>query len=501
MKKLTQILSLFCLLILFSSCNESSTKNEAEDISLSAPVETCDPGDAVVDSTLNLEGSQYFPLFGYETGPYQKAGTTSTAGFADYLELVNSELGGINGVPIVYEVLEYGYNSDKGEAFFCAAKQTHGADKITIVSPMSTGLTYRFLAEESSGNEIPAVLSIGYGLKGNNSNFYKSFFNTVANYPKKLMKSFETMLRSIGDPATLTEDKSVTFVNLYHNSVYGKETLIPFEILSSLYATDTEENDIIINTVNLSIPHGASLEDMQSAWDEAGISQADFVNVQYWGEGCNTVLELLKANGVAAENTMFGQWCPGFLNDEALSNGVKAVFPYSYNANTVMDKIKSTVYETDQKGRFLSKEGYSVADIGKGTYLQGVSNALLAILAIDQAQEMVGEARVVTAEEVKAALRNLTVTDEKLQKYLVMDAADPEKSILHAFETSCRDHIGNGQLYVHEYDKSSQNWVYNASLSSNYTYPKAGVEAYIQREATSDEVFNNGLVDTGFCDK
>ena len=57
---------------------------------------------------------QFFPLLVYRSGPYAPNGIPFANGFADYLNLVNSRDGGINGVKITYEECETGYATDRG---------------------------------------------------------------------------------------------------------------------------------------------------------------------------------------------------------------------------------------------------------------------------------------------------------------------------------------------------------------------------------------------------
>ena len=46
---------------------------------------------------------QFFPLLVYRTGPYGPNGTPWANGKLDYIKLINSRDGGINGVKITYE--------------------------------------------------------------------------------------------------------------------------------------------------------------------------------------------------------------------------------------------------------------------------------------------------------------------------------------------------------------------------------------------------------------
>jgi branched-chain amino acid transport system substrate-binding protein len=53
---------------------------------------------------------QFFPGLPYRTGPYAPNGVPWANGYSDYLKLVNAK-GGINGVKIIYEECETGYDT------------------------------------------------------------------------------------------------------------------------------------------------------------------------------------------------------------------------------------------------------------------------------------------------------------------------------------------------------------------------------------------------------
>jgi hypothetical protein len=56
---------------------------------------------------------QFFPGLPYRTGAYAPNGVPWANGYADYLKLVNAR-GGINGVKIIYEECDTGYDTARG---------------------------------------------------------------------------------------------------------------------------------------------------------------------------------------------------------------------------------------------------------------------------------------------------------------------------------------------------------------------------------------------------
>src|ERR1044072_8607384 len=60
------------------------------------------------------QDSVYVPLLSYRTGPFAVSGIPIMSGMADYLNMLNERDGGINGVKIVVEECETGYDTKKG---------------------------------------------------------------------------------------------------------------------------------------------------------------------------------------------------------------------------------------------------------------------------------------------------------------------------------------------------------------------------------------------------
>ena len=57
---------------------------------------------------------QYFPLQSYRVGPYAAGGTGFFGGFIDYMNLINTRDGGVNGVKLVWDECETQYEVERG---------------------------------------------------------------------------------------------------------------------------------------------------------------------------------------------------------------------------------------------------------------------------------------------------------------------------------------------------------------------------------------------------
>src|SRR3569832_1889609 len=104
---------------------------------------------------------QFFPELPYRTGPYAPNGVPWANGYVDYLKLVNAK-GGINGVKVVFEECETGYDTARGVECYERLKGKHGG--ATVFQPLSTGITFA-LTEIAPGDKIP-LITAGYGRSG-----------------------------------------------------------------------------------------------------------------------------------------------------------------------------------------------------------------------------------------------------------------------------------------------------------------------------------------------
>ena len=103
---------------------------------------------------------QFVPVNMYWVGPNAPGGSGISAGFIDYLKLINDRDAGINGVRLTWEKCETEYNNARGVECYERSKQK-GPTGATVVHPLSTGITYA-LIEKGTADKIP-IVSIGYG--------------------------------------------------------------------------------------------------------------------------------------------------------------------------------------------------------------------------------------------------------------------------------------------------------------------------------------------------
>ncbi len=85
-------------------------------------------------TSASAQDSIYMPLLTYRTGAFAGSGIPIADGMRDYLEMINQRDGGVNGVRLVIDECETGYDTKKGVECYEAVK----AKNPVIVNPYST---------------------------------------------------------------------------------------------------------------------------------------------------------------------------------------------------------------------------------------------------------------------------------------------------------------------------------------------------------------------------
>src|SRR5262252_1403905 len=106
------------------------------------------------------QNEQFIPMEGYWVGPYAAGGSGIFGGFIDYVNMINTRDGGVNGVKLTYEKCETEYNNARGVECYERLKNK-GPTGATVIHPLSTGITYS-LIEKATEDKIP-IVSMGYG--------------------------------------------------------------------------------------------------------------------------------------------------------------------------------------------------------------------------------------------------------------------------------------------------------------------------------------------------
>src|SRR5215468_10803238 len=176
------------------------------------------------------QNEQFIPRLVYRTGPYAPNGIPFADGYADYLDMLNARDGGINGVKLVYEECETGYDNSKGVECYERLKGK-GPTGAALVDPLSTGITYA-LIERATADKIP-VVSMGYGRADAS---YGAVFPYVFTFPTTYWDQADDMVRYIGEQVGgLDKLKGKKVGLVYIDIAYGKEPIPTLEKLAPKY--------------------------------------------------------------------------------------------------------------------------------------------------------------------------------------------------------------------------------------------------------------------------
>ena len=104
---------------------------------------------------------QYFPLQSYRVGPYAAGGTGFFGGFIDYMQMINTRDGGVNGVKLTWSECETEYAVEKGVECYERLKKGLNGAPAAATNPLSVGIAYATL-ERSTADKLP-LITINHG--------------------------------------------------------------------------------------------------------------------------------------------------------------------------------------------------------------------------------------------------------------------------------------------------------------------------------------------------
>ena len=381
-------------------------------------------GSAAVTAPVAAQ-EQFVPLLVYRTGPYAPNGIPLADGFNDYMQLVNTRDGGINGVKYAWEECETQYNNDRGVECYERLK-AKGSTGATIVNPYSTGITYA-LIERATNDKVP-VLSMGYGRADASDG---RVFPYVFTMPITYWAGADVMVQyAKQESGGSLEGKKIALV--YHDSAYGKEPIATLERLA-------KEDGFQFSTYPVAHP---GLE-QKATWLQIGRQlRPDWVFMWGWGVMNSTAIKEAAAVGYPMEK-FIGIWWSGAEAD-VIPAGDSAKGYKSLNITGV--GTAAPIFKDLEK---MHADGNGIADkanIGTVLYNRALVNAFFYTEAIRVAQGEFGE-KPLTGEQVQWGLERLKITQETIDEAGMTGLLSP-------VSISCTDHEGGGSAVVQQWDGS-----------------------------------------------
>jgi branched-chain amino acid transport system substrate-binding protein len=408
---------------------------------------------------------QFFPLLVYRTGPYAPNGTPWANGKQDYIKMINARDGGVNGVKISYEECETGYATDKGVECYERLKGK-GA---TVFDPQATGITFA-LTDKVPGDKIPLV-TMGYGLAASqDGGVFKWNFPLMGSYWTAADIVIQHLGKANGGLDKL-KGKKITLV--YHDSPFGKEPIPLLQERSKMHGFELQL-----------IPVTAPGVEQKSAWLQVRQSRPDYVLLWGWGVMNSTALKEAQATGYPRDK-MYGVWWSGAEPDvKDVGEGAKGYNALALNGYGTQAKVMQDIL------KFVHDKGQGTGpkdEIGSVLYTRGVVMQAMMIEAMRRAQERFGKGKVISGEQMRWGLENLSLDAKALDKLGLT-------GLIRPVSTSCVDHMGSTWARVHTWDGAkwgfSSDW-YQADEQIIKPMVRAAADKYagekkLTRRAPSD---------------
>jgi branched-chain amino acid transport system substrate-binding protein len=374
---------------------------------------------------------QFFPALPYRTGPYAPNGVPWANGYLDYLKLVNAR-GGINGVKIVFEECETGYDTARGVECYERLKGKHGG--ATLFQPLSTGITFA-LTEKAPSDKIP-IVTIGYGrADSTDGSVFKWNFPLAGTYWTAADILVQAVAKREGGFDKL-KGKKIALV--YHDSAYGKE---PIPLLQERAAMNKFDLQLL--------PVASPGVEQKATWLQIRQSRPDYVFLWGWGVMNSAALKEAQATGYPRDK-MYGVWWSGAEPDvKDVGEGAKGyqALALQHGAEPGSAVVKEILEKVHAKGQGSGPK----EEVGSVLYMRGAMSAMMGVEGVRAAQERFGKGKWMSGEQVRWGLENLNLTQAKLD-------ALGFKGVMRPISTSCTDHMGADWARIHTWDGKKWNF-------------------------------------------
>lgn len=378
-----------------------------------------------------LADKQFFPLQSYREGPYAAGGSGFFGGFIDYLNLINTRDGGVNGVKLTWAEGETQYEVERGVEVYERLK-THPA--VAAWNPLSVGIAYAMI-DRIAQDKTP-LITINHGrTDSTDGRVFPYVFPLLLNPYSEASGIVNHIGGQLGGIDKLKGKKIVV---LYHGSPYGKETIPIYELLAQKYGFEVSQ---------IEVPHPGV--EQQSQWLTIRRAKPDYVVLRGWGVMNPVAIKTAAKVGFPVDHIVGNVWSNS--EEDVLPAGEAAV---GYTAITtqasgqnypVIQEIVKTVYGGG-KGNLDDK-----ARIGSVYHNLGVVNGILNVEAVRVAREKFGK-RTLTGDEVRWGFEHLQLDPAKVEKL-------GAKGLFHSINVTWNNHEGDGYVMFQKWDGKKWNVV------------------------------------------
>lgn len=374
---------------------------------------------------------QYFPLQSYRVGPYAAGGTGFFGGFIDYLNLINTRDGGVNGVKLTWSEGETQYEVERGVEVYERLKTTPG---VAAWNPLSVGIAYAMI-DRITQDKVP-LITINHGrTDSTDGRVFPYVFPLLLN-PYSETSGIVNYIA--GREGGVEKLKGKKIVVLYHGSPYGKETIPIYDLLAKQFGFEVQQ---------IEVPHPGN--EQQSQWLTIRRARPDYVVLRGWGVMNPVALKTAQKTGFPADHIIGNVWSNSEEDVRPAGDAAKGYVAITTQASgaeyPVLQEVIKTVYGAD-KGNLQDK-----ARIGSVYHNLGIVNGILNVEAIRIAQGKFGH-RTLTGDEVRWGFENLRLDEARV-------AALGAKGLFHSINVTCANHEGEGRVTFQQWDGAKWNVV------------------------------------------
>lgn len=370
--------------------------------------------------------TQYVGLLVYRTGPFAAGGSGFASGLEDFMELRNIQ-GGVNGIKYKWEECETGYNTARGVECYERLKE-----KMTLVHPMSTGITYALIPRGTKEGRV--IHSMGYGrADASDGSVFPWVYTTPTNYWSQNSAKIKFIGQLLGGMDKLKGQK---IANLHIDIPYGQETKPILDALAKEFGFTVR---------HFPVPWPGI--DQKAQWlDIVRRFKADWVINRNWGVSCTVPLKEAARLGFPSDHILGVWWCGS--EEDVLPAGKAAKGYMSANFHGV-GRDFPLIQEIIDKVYGSMKGHLSFTRVGSVYWNRGVYAGIVNEQAILAAHKKFG-IKVLTGEEMRWGMEHLDITAARIKELGLEGFMAPLK-------TSCENHEGGDQVLFQQWN--GEKWV------------------------------------------
>jgi|HubBroStandDraft_1064217.scaffolds.fasta_scaffold47066_2 branched-chain amino acid transport system substrate-binding protein len=370
---------------------------------------------------------QYFPLQSYRVGPYAAGGSGFFGGFIDYLQLVNTRDGGVNGVKLTWSECETEYVVERGVECYERLKGGLNGAPAAAMNPLSVGIAYA-LIDRATADKIP-LITINHGRTDSTDGRVFPYVFPLSLNP---YSEISAIINFLGEKeGGLEKLRGKKIAVLYHGSPYGKETQPIVELLASKYG---------FASTHIEVPHPGT--EQESQWLQIKKLAPDWIILRGWGIMNPVALKTAAKIGYPVDHIIGNIWSNS--EEDVIPAGPAAT---GFIAITTHPSGRDFPVLKDVDKYVLQAGRGNMADpkrVGTGYYNLGINNGILNVEAVRVAQAKYGN-KPLTGEQVRWGFEHIHIDDNRLRELGAV-------GLLQPIQLSCKDHEGGGAVRFEQWD-------------------------------------------------